>query len=205
MVRVAVVYDWTTDIRSGGPTGYLANLELAVSMAGVRGIEFITQPGTTHLEIPSLGTPGVPDLVEMREDLGDGRRNQAQAEVAALISFLERPEAMIFSKEIGERVARSAATLFHVHTTLDCIKLHNQLTVEGRRHEVKIILTSHCPESPAREWADMSFAKCGDQYRLRRYLPTTALWIGWPSYLRMRYCFPAKRRLSPTSPRSRIS
>ena len=162
MVRVAVVYDWTTDIRSGGPTGYLANLELAVSMAGVRGVEFITQPSATHRETPSLGTPGVPDLVEMREDLGGGRRNQAQAEVAALISFLERPEAMIFSKEIGARVARSAARLFHVHTTLDCIKLHNQLTVEGRRHEVKIILTSHCPESPAREWADMSFSKCGD-------------------------------------------
>ena len=162
MVRVAVVYDWTTDIRSGGPTGYLANLELAVSMAGVRGVEFITQPSATHREIPSLGTPGVPDLVEMREDLGGGRRNQAQAEVAALISFLERPEAMIFSKEIGARVARSAARLFHVHTTLDCIKLHNQLTVEGRRHEVKIILTSHCAESPAREWADMSFSKCGD-------------------------------------------
>ena len=88
--------------------------------------------------------------------------------------------------------------LFHVHTTLDCIKLHNQLTVEGRRHEVKIILTSHCPESPAREWADMSFSKCGDPFWLRRYLPTTALWIGWPSYSRMRYCFPARRRLSPT-------
>ena len=69
-------------------------------MAGVRGVEFITQPSATHREIPSLGTPGVPDLVEMREDLGGGRRNQAQAEVAALISFLERPEAMIFSKEI---------------------------------------------------------------------------------------------------------
>ena len=162
MVRAAVVYDWTTDIRSGGPTGYLANLELAVSTAGVLGIEFITQPGAEHRKVASLGTPGVPDLVEMREDLGSGRRSQAQAEAAALVAFLERPEAMIFSKEIRARVARSPATLFHVHTTLDCIKLHNQLTVEGRRHEVKIILTSHCPESPAREWADMSFSKCCD-------------------------------------------
>ncbi len=167
----AIVYDWTTDIRSGGPTGYLANLELAIAGAGLGGIDFITRSGAVQRETTPLGateapdrleigTPGLPDLVEFGQDpesCAAARRDEE-----ALAAFLEQPEAIAFSAEIAARVARSAARVFHVHTTMDCIRLHNQLTVEGRRHEAKIVLTSHCPESPAREWADVSFGKSGD-------------------------------------------
>lgn len=156
---VVVVYDWHLDIRSGGPTGYLANLKLGVEAQGLQSVRFITRQRSERQPkvVSALYAVGS-DLVTLHEDSVTYSQKLAEHDGRNLLASLENLHQARFSAEIEQAVLRSAATLFHVHTTGDCIKLHNLLTLTGRRHVVRIALTSHTPEAPAREWADVSYA-----------------------------------------------
>jgi glycosyltransferase involved in cell wall biosynthesis len=43
----------------------------------------------------------------------------------------------------------------HCHTTFDALRVHTSLQRLGRRKDVRLILTSHCPEMPGNEKADI--------------------------------------------------
>ena len=159
----AIVYDWHLDIRAGGPTGYLANLKLGVEGQGLSSVEFITRqtPKRQPKVVSQLYAEGT-ELVSLHEDSVTRSESLAEVDGRNLLYSLENLHQARFSSEIEQAVLRSTATFFHVHTTGDCIKLHNLLTLIGRRHAVRIALTSHTPEAPAREWADVSYATHGN-------------------------------------------
>ena len=204
--HAAIVYDWHLDIRSGGPTGYLANLKAGLEAHGNVSVQFITRStaARTPKTVPSLFSEGS-DLVVFYDDHEDFRKNLAEQDARILQTSLENLHQAAFSDEVAAEVLSSKAKLFHVHTTGDCIKLHNLLTLHGRRHAVQIALTSHTPEIPAREWADVGYAvhenpalaeAVFDLHRLRDQLafgfadvlifPTPEAlepyWATWPSF-----------------------
>lgn len=160
---VAIVYDWHLDARAGGPTGYLFNLREGLQAVGDRSVEFIVRPDALPARQTTLGRPETQDqLVDVYDDPDAYARAQGRDFGGAMLRSIERYEDAGFHPEIARRIAASPATIFHVHTTRDCVKLHNLLTCTGRRHKVRLVLTSHTPEIPAREWADVVYAKGQD-------------------------------------------
>lgn len=161
--RVAIVYDWHLDARSGGPTGYLFNLRAGLEARGNHSVEFIVRPDGVPTRKMSLGTSDTCDsLVDVYDSHDEYARAQGHDFGGSMLRSVERYEDAGFHPEIIRRIDASQATLFHVHTTRDCVKLHNHLTSTGRRHQVKLVLTSHTPEIPAREWADVVYAQGRD-------------------------------------------
>lgn len=158
----AIVYDWYLDIRSGGPTGYLANLQMGLQAIGNSSVNFITRGPLPESENSSkvklVGGP----LVQFNTSRADFEKSNATDIANNTIKSLESFERSGFSKEVEEKVLSSNAFVFHVHTTRDCVKLHFLLTRHGIRHHKKILLMSHCPEIPAREQSDITWASTGN-------------------------------------------
>lgn len=161
--QTCIVYDWHLDVRAGGPTGYLANLKAALASMGDDRIEFIhreTRPKSgTSLAKSITASPG---LMRVFDDY-DSYRHMAGTEMATgMLAALETLDGARLSRPVADAVLASKATVFHVHTTADAIRLHNLLVQHGRRHACKIVLMSHTPECPAREWADVAHDASGD-------------------------------------------
>ncbi len=158
-----IVYDWHLDLRAGGPTGYLANLKTALGAMGDDRIEFIhrgTRPKSgTSLAKSITGSPG---LLRLFDDHDSYRRLAGTEMAAGMLAALETLDGARLSQPVADAVLASKATVFHVHTTADAVRLHNLLVRHGRRHACKIVLMSHTPECPAREWADVAHDASGD-------------------------------------------
>jgi len=163
--QTCIVYDWHIDVRAGGPTGYLANLKAALGSMGDERIEFIhressPKPGTS-LAKSITGSPG---LTRLFDDY-DSYRHLAGKEMAlGMLAALETLDGTRLSRPVADAVLASKASVFHVHTTADAVRLHNLLVQNGRRHACKVVLMSHTPECPAREWADVAYHAGGDAH-----------------------------------------
>lgn len=71
-------------------------------------------------------------------------------------SSLRAPEEYNIDLSVAGEISEYES--IHCHTTHDLVSVHNALVKIGKREKVKLYLTSHCPEIPAREIADNLFA-----------------------------------------------
>ncbi|MSU88728.1 glycosyltransferase [Rhodobacteraceae bacterium 2CG4] len=152
--RHAIYFDWPLHIRAGGPPGYLANLAAGLEQLGrADAVDLLTR------EQEPAGAPAPGALFERVVCDPGAASRQAAERLEREAAFLARPDLMQVDARHLPRLRPQDRTLIHVHTTIDAVKMHNTLTCLGHRHRVKLVLTSHCPEAPAREWAEKAYAE----------------------------------------------
>ncbi len=151
--RHLIYFDWPLDMRAGGPPGYLANLVAGLEELGqADAVDLLTRAAVPGPAAPAWGALFGRGPAKTEETGKAAERLQREA------AFLARPDLMALDPHHLPRLRPQERTLIHVHTTIDAVKMHNTLTRLGQRHRVKLLLTSHCPESPAREWAEKAYA-----------------------------------------------
>ncbi|QHQ36459.1 DUF6212 domain-containing protein [Algicella marina] len=160
----AIYFDWQLNLRAGGPPGYLANLAAGLEESGLAAqVDLITRnPGDTSRTPRKPFAPEARPLfsshTRRREDAApEGEAATARAHRQA--AFAARTDWMHIPPANLRRLDPQARHIIHAHTTTDILKLHNTLTRHGCRHTVRLALTSHCPEIPAKEWSEKLYSE----------------------------------------------
>ena len=155
-----IYYEWHTDIRAGGPTGYLANL-----LDGLNRIENNNNPlvffNTLDKE-PAVPLPEIKGFHKVIHDFFYSKtylksfyidhisRYQKRLRTDYM-DFLSSPSKMYCRNDMFEKMDLKRTKTIHVHTIGDAIKVRNSLNRIGARH-IKLLLTSHTPEAPSDEY-----------------------------------------------------
>lgn len=149
-----IYYDWHLDIRAGGPTGYLANLQLGLSRIEKSTkckIWFAVRDkvqgtcGKSGVKDFFLKIPGFPYMY--CNYLSVKKRKEQLAYIEGVKNIKnELANTKLLPDELLKRVKA-----IHTHTVADLLKVSNLLDVKGIKG-VKLILTSHTPESVADEY-----------------------------------------------------
>ncbi|HWA01661.1 MAG TPA: glycosyltransferase family 4 protein [Caulobacterales bacterium] len=142
--------------NAGGPSGYLWHLREGLREIGAAdAFAFVTpeaQPrqrkNAKAWKSAALAHPLARPLF-----LASRRLAPSKAERAAK-RLLETPlDAHRLPAGVEAMLADGDVAL-HCHSTMDALRAHNSLAALGRRQNVRLWLTSHTPEMPAREKAD---------------------------------------------------
>jgi glycosyltransferase involved in cell wall biosynthesis len=152
--KYTIFYDWHLDIRAGGPTGYLANLQ--------EGLKLTKTKSNLEIEIVSKEVPEVNNssttkknkytiIKRLRKFLRKNYSKKGKARVTNFVKFLDNYNDIKIDQEMIKKVDFKNSKYIHAHTFIDAVKVINTLKELGKRDEIKVILTSHCPESPAIE------------------------------------------------------
>lgn len=162
--KFGIYFDWPLNSRSGGPTGYLSTLfeGLSTLFNGAE-VELISQPKPSQEHLP--GAWGLPDGVPLFSEINNLYKYAALVENNKTLeeaSYFAEMDKFRISDVAAKQIKKQCYEAIHAHTTVDLLKLHFSLTREGRRHVTKLILTSHCPEAPAKEWSEVAFANGAD-------------------------------------------
>lgn len=151
----AIFIEWPLGRNSGGPSGYLWHLRSGLERAGMSHLIKFVAPS----EPPSrpLVNSRVAKIVDSAAGVSDSlwrllktygpttvSRERREYISGSLSDFVARPD---WEALLGDKDYRS----FHCHTSLDCLRVHNSLSRLGRRDDVLLFLTLHCPEMPALE------------------------------------------------------
>lgn len=155
LVRTAphvIYFDWFLDLRSGGPPGYLANLREGLRTIGCDAFDFVVREKDWKAAGPDRKTEELKKPLFFDETATNFEKFQA---LRNKIAFVTRHDWLRVTPEELLRINPQARRTVHAHTTIDLVKLHNTLSTHGMRHRVDLVLMSHSPESPAKEWAEV--------------------------------------------------
>ncbi len=155
-----IFLEWPLGRNSGGPAGYLWHLKQGLEAVGLASqVAFIT---------PKAGDTQSSKLGEKKKKWGNILATVSGPFWRVLKTYgptrLARDYKQILSQTPADYAAPAeweailadkSYTSFHCHTTLDCLKVDNSLKKLGRRQDVTLYLTSHCPEMPAFEKRDI--------------------------------------------------
>lgn len=153
-----VLLEWPLGRNAGGPSGYLWHLRHGLHLAGFdQKVQFVAPESHAAIQ-RKAGLLGRLEVVARKSDLfWRLLKTYGPTTVAREArQFQKSPISDYFASPAWEALlADGDVRSVHCHTTLDGLRVHNSLTRLGRRNEVRLILTSHCPEMPAHEKADI--------------------------------------------------
>lgn len=169
----AVYFDWHVDLRAGGPPGYLANLRRGIDLTGLAdSVSFILNENRAT-QLAEQSAPSVTKGPLLQRTDGNPSRKKASDKLSQKYrdhaAFLARHDWFHVPPEKLRQLDPQARNTVHVHTTIDAIKVHNALTRHGLRHRTKLILTSHSPEIPSKEWAEQALAEGASRKAVELY------------------------------------
>ena len=155
-----IYYEWYTDIRAGGPTGYLANL-----LDGLNRIENNENPMIFFNILDKTPPIPLPEIKGIYKNIHDFFYNRAYLKSFYIdhvsryqkrlrteyLNFLKNPTAMYCRDDMFEKMNLKRTKTIHVHTIGDAIKVKNSLKRIGDK-QTKLLLTSHTPEAPSDEY-----------------------------------------------------
>jgi len=155
-----IYYEWHTDIRAGGPTGYLANLQ-----DGINRIENSVQPqiffDTAAKQQPDrIPEPkGVHRWFQAFFSREERRKRFYINHISRssrrghenYVRFLSNSSSMECMPELFGKIDLERTKTIHVHTVGDAVKVKNSLEKAGAGH-IKLMLTSHTPEAASQEY-----------------------------------------------------
>ncbi|MCA8883464.1 MAG: glycosyltransferase family 4 protein [Rhodobacteraceae bacterium] len=140
----AIFIDWTLNLRSGGASGYLANLRA--------GLDLLETPPRVAIEMLSRRASWAPAA-------------PADHSVQALhhtVHWYERIENLMLSGDYASRIAAMAPKSLHAHTATDMVGALQHYSGQGPQRPL-LIYTSHSPESWGKEVADQWRVRLPDQ------------------------------------------
>lgn len=155
-----IYYEWYTDIRAGGPTGYLANL-----LDGLNRIENNENPIIFFNILDKMPPTPLPEIKGIYKNVHDFFYNRACLKSFYIdhvsryqkrlrteyLNFLKSPNAMYCRDDMFGKMDLKQTKTIHVHTIGDAIKVRNSLNRIGAKR-TKLLLTSHTPEAPSDEY-----------------------------------------------------
>lgn len=153
--RHVIYLDWPLGQQAGGPSGYLWHLREGLRANGDDGLVTFIAPDHASVA-PSPHRRSLKTLIDRLKPV-DPLWRTVKTFGPTIVSaerheFLSTPLDRYFLPEAHERLfADETIGAVHCHTTLDALRMHNSLARLGRRRDVRLILTSHCPEMPAAE------------------------------------------------------
>lgn len=132
-----ISYWWYTDLRSGGPSGYLANLHHGL------------------LNLPEEAKVG-PDV--WLDSLGPLRSGTAELEITSErmeghTKWFGNIEDIQLTNEQLDRALSGNAKSLHCHTITDCLMTVQSLAL--REVDVPVFLSCHSPEAFSKEFSDL--------------------------------------------------
>ena len=155
----AVLLEWPLGRNSGGPSGYLWHLRRGLERTGVSDrVTFVVPEQPTSL---NSNKKGLARAIDHTASWSDGLwrllKTYGPTTVAREKSMLlNTPLSSFAASALWDGILSDAKIKsFHCHTTFDGLRVHNNLQRIGRRAATRLILTSHCPEMPAHEKADL--------------------------------------------------
>jgi len=155
-----IYYEWHTDIRAGGPTGYLANLLDGLNRISNNEnpiILFDTMDKTPVNPLPEI--KGIYKVIHnfFYENKGlkpfyiDHISKYQKKLRNEYFYFLNNVNNMYCRQDMFEKINLKRTKTIHVHTIGDAIKIKNSLNNAGAKN-IKIMLTCHTPEAPSDEY-----------------------------------------------------
>lgn len=155
-IDALIWYDYFIDIRAGGPPGYIANLRYAIDRLPIDSDNF-------NVWIYAQNKPDS-QYVSKKKSLIDylckidlfkyvwvnliSKRHKN--DLKNVLNFYNNYRQIYMDEASIEFVKNSKVKLIHCHYIIDAVKVINTLKREGL-NDVKVILTSHVPESAADE------------------------------------------------------
>lgn len=162
--KYVIYFDWILDGRAGGPPGYLYNLKM--------GLEKIEQSQKVYFAVRSndCTCSGHNDLINKfsnnfflskttAKSLSENYKSLTSQKYESMCTFLSRHDYMCLTPSFLQMIEPQRRHIIHVHTSIDAVKVHNSLVRHGARHTIKIVLTSHCPEMPAKEASEIAYSE----------------------------------------------
>lgn len=148
MKRHTIFYDWYIDIRSGGPTGYLANLRYGLDRTPSPE-KFEVWMDTQPKPLENVQYPGLEKIRSFFVKENDFKNFN---------TYVQNINGMMLSESECQRLAADNVKSVHVHTAICAVKVINAIE-QKLIPDKKIFFTSHCPESFASELAAIYRAK----------------------------------------------
>lgn len=199
-----IYYDWYLDIRAGGPTGYLANL-----LQGLNGLPEETIP-PIYFAVDQKPPKGKLRPLTLKELLISLLRKSTilnslyvnrisrryKQDYNNYLRFLSNARNAYPSEKVFSQIDLAKAKSIHTHTIGDLLKAQNYL-VDRDVDGVKLILTSHVPESAALEYYHGKIEEGYSEKKARRILD------GWAELEQEAYqnadilIFPSEEAMEP--------
>lgn len=129
-----IVFSGSTGLRNGGPSGYLANLEL--------GLSTIDNSDVRIISTKNISGTNQNYLYKLKSNIKDIIKRNIYLEQLSYINSMRKVRANIINNLPGNAVQKD---IFHFHTVIDFYYASKML--DG----YKKILTTHTPESISRE------------------------------------------------------
>lgn len=176
-----IYYDWYLDIRAGGPTGYLANL-----LQGLNGLSEETSI-PIYFAVDQKPPKGKPRPLTLKEHIISLLRKSSfldslyvnrisrryKQDYNNYLRFLSNARNAYPSEKVFSQIDLAKAKSIHAHTIGDLLKARNYL-VDREVDGVKLILTSHVPESAALEYYHGKLEEGYSEQKARRILDSWA-------------------------------
>lgn len=150
-----IYYDWSLDIRAGGPPGYLANLRY--------GLDRINNPTKYDFELWCLKKPSNPPVKKQTLLERINAKNAFWKYIDAnffskskrkffknYLDFLGNIDNVYIQDEVVNKIKTENIKMVHCHFVIDALKVINTLKRDNIK-DVKVLLTSHMPEAPSLE------------------------------------------------------
>ena len=158
-----VIYlEWPLARNAGGPAGYLWHLRQGLSrMRPSPPIKFIAPSNSPP---PGWGKGGLLkraiDSLTQTKHLWRFLKSYGPTTLRRSYRDLVGTaiEQLFFASDVEQTLSDEDVSSLHCHTTMDAVRADNSLRRMGRRDQVKLYLTSHCPEMPAIELTEILVA-----------------------------------------------